>query len=177
MACRGELNRVGRPQLWIPLLCINVLLAVSHLGYLRLSDAGAAITLLHIPAILAGLLCGPLPGALVGLVFGLSSYLEFPPHDPVVTILPRVLVGVVAYLVFQAVQRTADQGSRLSLGAVAGALAGSLTNTLLVTILALLKRLYPVDQLMGMAFLHGSIEAVLAVIVSVPIVVALHHRS
>lgn len=157
-------------------MCINVLLAVSHLGYLRLSDAGAAITFMHIPAILAGMLCGPLPGALVGGVFGLSSYLEFPPHDPLVTILPRVLIGVAAALAFQGMQRTADQGSRLSLGAVAGALAGSLTNTGLVSILALVKRLYPPEQLLGMAFLHGSIEAVLAVIVSVPIVVALHHR-
>jgi len=167
---------VGRPELWIPLLCVNVLLAVSPFGYLRLSDAGSAITFLHIPALLAGMLCGALPGALVGLVFGISSFLMFPPHDALVTILPRMLIGVSAALVFQAVQQQADQGSRLSLGAVAGALAGSLTNTGLVTFLALLKRLYPPDQLLTMAALHGSIEAVLAVIVSVPIVVALHHR-
>lgn len=167
---------MGRPNIWIPLLCVNVLLAVTPLGYLRLDDAGSAVTFMHIPAILAGLLCGPLPGALVGLVFGLDSWMEFPPHDPLVTILPRVLIGVVAGLVFQAGQEKADQGSQLSVGAAAGALAGSLTNTGLVTLLALFKRLYPPDQLLKMALFHGTIEAVLAVIICVPVVVALRHR-
>ncbi len=167
---------MGRPAVWIPLLCINVLLAVSHLGYLRLSDAGAAITFMHIPALLAGMLCGPIAGGLVGFVFGFSSYLEFPPHDALVTILPRALIGVVASLVFSSVQRQADSGSRISLGAAAGALAGSLTNTGLVTVLALVKRLYPPDQLLTMAALHGTIEAALAVLIAVPVVVALHQR-
>ena len=157
-------------------MCVNVLLAVTPLGYLRLDDAGSAIAFMHIPAILAGLLCGPLAGALVGLVFGLDSWLEFAPHDPLVSIVPRVLIGVVASLVFHAGQEKADQGSQLTLGAAAGALAGSLTNTGLVTVLALIKRLYPPDQLVKMALFHGTIEAVLAVLICVPVVVALRHR-
>lgn len=66
------------------------------------TPAGNATTL-HIPAILGGILGGPIVGAVVGLTFGLFSFLRATLplfKDPLVAILPRLFIGVVAWAVY-----------------------------------------------------------------------------
>ena len=64
---------------------------------------------MHIPVIVGAIVEGPLVGGLIGLIFGLFSMFQAAtnPHpvsfvflNPVVSILPRVLIGVVTYYVY-----------------------------------------------------------------------------
>ena len=86
-------------------LCIAM--AFTPIGYIPLGPTKA--TIIHIPVIVAAILEGPLVGGIVGLIFGLSSILNalfFPTItsyvflNPLVSVLPRILVGLVAYYVF-----------------------------------------------------------------------------
>jgi len=86
-------------------LCI--VMALTPIGYIPIGPTKA--TIIHIPVIVAAILEGPLVGAIVGLIFGLSSILNallFPTVtsyvflNPLVSVVPRILVGLVAYLVF-----------------------------------------------------------------------------
>src|SRR3712207_9296530 len=63
---------------------------------------------MHIPAILGGAMEGPLVGLLTGAIFGFFSFLyaDVPIFkDPIVAILPRLLIGVVAWAVFVGLRR------------------------------------------------------------------------
>ena len=86
-------------------LCI--VMALTPIGYIPIGPTKA--TIIHIPVIVAAILEGPLVGSIVGLIFGLSSILNaliFPTvtsyvfFNPLVSVVPRILVGLVAYLVF-----------------------------------------------------------------------------
>jgi hypothetical protein len=55
------------------------------------------------------------------------------------------------------------------------ALAGSLTNTIGVTVLAVVRGAISFQDMAQVIFLHGGIEALLAVIVTMPVAVSLHH--
>ena len=97
---------------------------------------GLNVTLLALPATLAGVLGGPIAGAIVGAIFGTTSVvLATTPlfQNPVIAILPRVLVGPAAAAGLQVTKR---RGLPLALAA-AGAL-GAATNTGLVLVLATL---------------------------------------
>ncbi|MBI3929729.1 MAG: ECF transporter S component [Armatimonadetes bacterium] len=154
------------------LLLAVVALGVTKAGYLPVPGVGGAITLLHIPAIIAGIMEGPVGGAVVGTVFGLISVLTFPPNDWLVQLLPRMLIGPAAALVFRTVSQSAQGGARISLAAAAAALAGTLVNTLGVCLLAGLQGLFPPDQLVVMAAVHGTAEGMLAILVTVPVAVS-----
>ena len=92
-------------------------------------------TIMHIPAIVGGALEGPVVGALAGLIFGIFSFLyaDVPIFkDPIIAILPRVLIGVVAWAVFVSLRRWS-----VDLASVAAGLLGSLTNSAGVLLLGL----------------------------------------
>ncbi|MFC6171419.1 ECF transporter S component [Loigolactobacillus jiayinensis] len=132
------------------LLAILFLLYVTPLGFLQLGPF--AITTLHIPVIVGSIILGYKRGAFLGLVFGLLSLYRstvtmtptsfvFSPFVPVpgtghgnvlaivVSLLPRILVGITPALVFALLHKHKINRS-LSYG-LAG-LIGSLTNTVLV---------------------------------------------
>ena len=132
---------------------IVVMASVPFLGYIPLGFMNA--TIIHVPVIIGAILLGPKYGAFLGLVFGVTSVIRatITPNDTsfvfspfvsingfggngwslVIAIVPRVLIGVVAYYVFAAMMkffRDKKGGHTISLW-IAG-VAGSLTNTLLV---------------------------------------------
>lgn len=157
---------------------MTLILGISGTGYFLVPGIGGALTVMHVPAILAGILDGPLGGAVVGLAFGIFSQFYFEPHDWLVQIPPRILIGVVAALVFMAVRRHAEGGARTSLAAVLGAMCGSLTNTIGVSLLVAMRGYYRPDEVATMALLHGTVELVMAVVVTLPIAVwAWHDRD
>lgn len=129
------------------LVAIMIVLASTPLGYIPLPFMRA--TTLHIPVIVGACLLGPKVGALLGGLFGITSvviatvqpnitsfvftpFYSFSPEfhgswmSLVVAIAPRILIGVVAGLVFQGLMKVV-KSQALSL-AVAG-LAGAMTNT------------------------------------------------
>lgn len=133
------------------LMAIIVLLAlVPAIGYIPVGPIRA--TTIHIPVIIGAILLGPKRGALLGCVFGLTSLMTntlsptpasfvFSPFIPIpgteggsplallITFPPRILIGVVAGLVFWAFEK--HKGSR-TIACVLAGFAGSITNTILV---------------------------------------------
>lgn len=84
-------------------------------GFIPVPTPAGRATTMHIPVILAGTLEGPVVGALVGFLFGLFSYIRNlmgPANpvaavmfaDPLVTFLPRILIGIVAHYAFRLVK-------------------------------------------------------------------------
>lgn len=152
-----------------------LIMAVTHTGNLPVPGSGRSITVMHIPVILGAVLSGPMVGALLGLIFGISNCMDFPPNDWTVQVIPRVMIGLVASVVFLSAKHYAGRESRATVGAAMAALAGSLTNTLGVTMIAAAKGYFSIQDMVGVAFLHGGIEALLAVIITLPVAVSIHH--
>ena len=124
-------------------------------------------TIMHIPAIVGGVLEGPVVGILAGLIFGIFSFLyaESPVFaNPLVAILPRLLIGVVAWAVFVALRRFS-----VDLASVAAGLLGSLANTVGVLTLAVLFGLLPLS-IVPVILPQAIAEAVLAAVVTVVVV-------
>ena len=124
-------------------------------------------TIMHIPAIVGGALEGPVVGLLVGLIFGVFSFLNADNPvflNPVVAILPRLFIGVVAWAVFVGLRRWS-----LDLASAVAGILGSLTNTVGVLGLAVLFGLLPV-ALIPAIIPQAVAEAILAAVVTVVIV-------
>ena len=124
-------------------------------------------TIMHIPAIVGGVLEGPVVGILAGLIFGIFSFLyaESPVFaNPLVAILPRLLIGVVAWAVFVGLRRFS-----VDLASVAAGLLGSLANTVGVVGLAVLFKLLPLS-IVPVILPQAIAEAVLAAVVTVVVV-------
>ena len=124
-------------------------------------------TIMHIPAIVGGVLEGPVVGILAGLIFGIFSFLyaESPVFaNPIVAILPRLLIGVVAWAVFVGLRRFS-----VDLASVAAGLLGSLANTVGVLGLAVLFGLLPLS-IVPVILPQAIAEAVLAAVVTVVVV-------
>ena len=152
---------------------VALFLGATRLGFIPvpIPFIGNA-TIMHIPAILGGALEGPVVGLLTGAVFGIFSFLyaDVPLFkDPIVAILPRLLIGVVAWAVFVALRRWS-----IDLASVAAGLLGSLTNSVGVLGLGLLLPLGPQSYLtppIVVASIPQVIaEAILAAVVTVILV-------
>lgn len=154
---------------------IAVVLGWTHWGFIPWFG-GAALTIMHVPAIIAGIIIGPFSGAAVGLVFGLFSMLQAAlaptgPADvwfanPLLAIIPRLFIGPAAWLVYQALKRSPAVALALS-GAV-----GSLTNTgLVLGVIGMLGYL-PWAALGGIAIANGLPEMVASAIITSAVVAA-----
>ena len=90
------------------LAAITLLLALTPVGFIPVPTPAGSATIAHIPAIIAGILEGPLVGLIVSLSFGVASFLSplVPVKDPLVIVLPRLLIGVVAAWVYQGLRRS-----------------------------------------------------------------------
>ena len=171
-------------------IAIEFVLILTPLGYVPIGVVRA--TTLHIPVILAGIMLGVKEGAIVGLVFGLSSLLTntFTPSPAsflfspfytggnlgslFISIVPRILIGVSSALVYRNLRKTNNFISKLSVPI--SALVGSFTNTTLVLlgIYIFFKDAYAaykgvaasavVGLLLGQLSVNGVLEALVAVV-------------
>lgn len=118
---------------------------VPFFGYIPI--LGLSLTTIHVTVIVAAVVLGPKDGAIVGAAWGLIDWLRafIAPTsalaplvftNPLVSVVPRILIGVVAGWVFIALKKRVSTPLSLTLAGV----AGSLTNTLLV--LGLIGTLY-----------------------------------
>jgi uncharacterized membrane protein len=146
---------------------ITVLLVITPLGLVPWFS-GASLTVMQVPVIIAAILEGPIAGLIVGAIFGISSLLRaavapngvFDPIfvNPVVSILPRLLIGPVSYLVYK-VLKGKESAPRIGAAAILASVAGCLTNTCLV--LPLLKLFADLAHIAGLTWLVvGSIAVV-----------------
>ena len=126
-----------------------VMTLVPFLGFIPLGAVN--ITTLHIPTILAGILLGTKGGALVGMSFGLMSFVNatirpgllsfmFSPFAPapagfngnplslIVAFLPRIMLGIFAALIYQFMKQ---KQWKVPVATIAAAVAATL-HTLMV---------------------------------------------
>lgn len=151
-------------------------------------------TIVHIPAVITGMVVGPFAGFIVGTAMGVESLIHAvtrPPSplaplffNPIVSILPRMFIGVVAYYVYAGLKKALEKwkaGEPVSI--FIGAAAGSLTNT--VGVLSALYFVYAaqVEEILQtvtaksfvllVATTNGLAEMIVSGIISVPVVMAL----
>lgn len=122
---------------------LTVVLSVTHLGLIPFVS-GAAITILQIPVIIATLLEGPFVGLGVGAIFGVSSLIQAAMNptgvldpffvNPFVSVLPRMLIAVVTFLVYKGLQsfNKKDQPVVKTVFAGFASFFGSMANTVFV---------------------------------------------
>jgi uncharacterized membrane protein len=142
---------------------IIIMTFVPNVGYINLVVIKA--TLLHVPVIVGSIVLGPKKGAILGAVFGITSIINntfnpsllsfaFSPFyslgdvggngfSLVISLVPRILVGIVPFYVYQGVLKlfsmlTLKKASRSKSGIAKtfaiplACILGSFTNTILV---------------------------------------------
>ena len=120
---------------------ILLLMAFTPLGFIKL-PTGLSITIIGIPVIIGAITLGPVGGAILGAVFGLTSFAQAFGADVFGTILlginptglfitcmiPRVFMGWLTGLIYQGVKRI-DKSKLFSY--IIASVVGSLLNTIL----------------------------------------------
>ena len=157
------------------LSAITIFLGITHLGFIPF--LGTSITIMHLSVIIGAVLAGPLVGTIIGALFGIFSLLQayMAPsgpgdlffRDPLVSILPRLFIGVVAWAVYRAV-KPLNEIVAIALAAV----AGTLTNTVLVLGMLVLRQYIPPTVAWVVALTNGPFELIAAVIITVAVVAA-----
>lgn len=168
---------------------IIVMLAIPGLGYIPLPFMNA--TLVHIPVIILAIVKGPKLGAVIGGVFGISSLLNalirpnitsFIFINPLVSVLPRILIGLITGLIAEALR---NKKWNYNLQNLIPAGIGSMVNT--IGVLGMIYILYAKDylQVTGkvgksafsvigyIAATHGVVEMIVSMIIATPIANAL----
>lgn len=106
---------------------IAILLGVTGLGMFPIPNLTGRATIMHVPVIIAAILEGPVVGGFTGLIFGVYSFLTptgAVPADPIVRILPRILIGVTSFYAYYIFRK------HKTFGFAVAAIVGTLTNTI-----------------------------------------------
>lgn len=171
------------------LSAISIFLGITGLGFIPLPTMRA--TIMHVPVIIGAIIEGSVVGALVGLVFGLfSMYQNFTAPgptsfifwNPIIAIIPRVLVGIVAYYVYRALY---SKIKKESISIAIASLLASFTNTAGVLSLAYLFYLEKYSAALGInpdtaavaiagiGITNGIPEAIVSSVICVPVIIAI----
>lgn len=158
------------------LSAVSIALFLTPFGYIPWI-AGASLTVMHVPAIIGAILEGPVVGALIGGIFGITSLAKAAtapqgPIDvfftnPLVSVLPRVLVGLCAWGVFSLLTKLNQK-----IALVAAGIAGSLVNSILVLGILVMLKAIPFQIAAGVFVANSLVEAVAAAILTIGVVSA-----
>ena len=166
----GQVLSVRRIVITGVLAAIAILLGVTRIGFIAVPNISGNATIMHVPAIIGGVLEGPLVGFLIGTIFGLYSFLQATSplfKNPIVAFVPRMLIGVTAALTYVSLRRSGNEILALAMAGV----VGTLTNTVLVLGLAVAFGLLPVAAIAGI-IPQAVAELVIAAIITVAVVAA-----
>lgn len=172
---------------------ITVVLSLTPLGYLPLGIFN--VTTMHIPVIIAAIIEGPIVGALVGLIFGVTSFIQhitapkpisFIFWNPLVSIVPRILIGVLSYYFFATMKKLLPQKKKITY-MLTGAF-GTFVNTFFVLGTAYVlyaQKLVETFQLkvgagaflVGIAVNNGIPEMIVSAFITVAVVSALRIKK
>lgn len=154
---------------------ISALLGWTRWGFIPWFS-GASLTIMHVPVIIGAVLEGPVVGVAVGFIFGGFSALQAAiaptgPTDviftnPLISVLPRLFIGPVAWLVWRALKRWEVPAL------IAAGIAGSLTNTVLVLGMIGLLGHAPWQALSAIALANGPLEAAASAVITLAVVAA-----
>ncbi len=165
----GGLN-VRRIVLSGVLGAIAIFLGVTRLGFIPVPTAAGNATIMHVPAIIGGVMEGWLVGGIIGTIFGLFSFLQATTplfKDPLVAILPRIFIGITAYFVYAALKKVNEYLALIVAGVV-----GTFTNTILVLGMAVVRGYIAAGVAVSIGVTQGIPEAIVAAIVVVAVVAA-----
>ncbi len=166
------------------LSAITIILSLTPLGFIPIPPINP--TIMHIPVIIGAILEGPLVGAMLGLIFGITSLykaiiqpniVSFAFINPLVSVLPRVIIGLTSYYVYS-ILKIKSQTIRIGIAAF----IGSITNTALV--LSALYLLYlqsyanafnintsaASKAILAVGITNGLPEAIVTVLISIPVI-------
>ena len=149
---------------------VAIFLGATRLGFVPVPTAAGNATIMHVPAIIGGIMEGPLVGAIIGTIFGLFSFLQATTplfKDPLVAVLPRIFIGVTTFLVYAPLKKANEY-----LALIVAAVVGTFTNTILVLGMAVLRGYIPGGVALGIGVTQGIPEAVVAAIISTAVVAA-----
>ena len=166
---RGSVFRLSVRQIVIAGILggIAIFLGYTRLGFIPVPNLAGNATIMHVPAILGGALEGPVVGTIVGGIFGIFSFIQAEVpffRDPLVSILPRLFIGVVAWAAFASLRNWS-----LDVAAAAAGVLGSMTNTVGVLGMAVLLGYLPLAAVVPI-IPQAIAEAILAAVVTVVVV-------
>lgn len=127
---------------------VIVLGSIQVLGFPPIPIPPGNATTLHIPVSIGSILGGPIVGAILGLIYGLFSFLQAVDpmfKDPLVSIVPRIFVGITPFFVYGALAK----GNKVAAAAAGGA-AGALTNSVLVITMLIVRGYLPAAIIAGL---------------------------
>lgn len=135
----------------------SVVLSMTPIGYIPIPMLGVNATTMHIPVIIGAIIGGPMVGTLIGLIFGVSSFIRVGSPffaDPLISILPRLFIGVMSYYTYKAFKHS-----------IPAAIVGTLTNTVGVISMAYLRGYLPVSVAASVAAINGTTEAIISSVI------------
>ena len=131
------------------LSAISIIMSLTPIGYIPINPV-MSLTIMHIPVIIGAIVEGPLVGMIIGFVFGMTSLLKaltspsvtnFISLNPLVSVIPRMLIGLVSYYAYVFISNIMDKmvskksdkdikssKFKISPAAITG-IIGTLTNT------------------------------------------------
>ena len=177
----SELTTIGM------LSAICVVLGLTGYGFIPLP--GAKATIMHIPVIIGSIIGGPMVGMTIGLIFGVFSIMQnittpnilsFAFINPLVSVLPRVLIGLTSYYVYKLSYIKKDS-VRIGLATVVGSLTNTFGVLTMVYVLyaakfAASKGIDPsiaAKTIYGIAIINGVPEAIIATVITIPVILAI----
>lgn len=171
------------------LSAISIFLGLTGLGFIPIPPVKA--TIMHIPVIIGAIVEGPIVGALVGLVFGLfSMYQNFTAPgpasfifwNPIIALVPRILIGIVAYYVYTIIKnKIKNQSVSIAIASICATLINTI-GVLGLTYVFYLERYSAIlginPKTAGVAIAtigatNGIPEAVVSAVISVPVIIAM----
>ena len=134
-----SMSKVHKITLTAILMAIILLMQYTPLGYLHAGPV--EITFITIPVVIGAIVLGPWYGAFLGALFGITSFAQcfsssvfgaaLLAIDPIATffccMVPRILIGIVAGLLFRGLRKVDHTGI---VSFVITSVAGALTNTI-----------------------------------------------
>ena len=179
----GKVNSVNRSFMSVRqlstaglLVGITIFLGISGYGFIPLFAVNA--TILHIPTIIGAMAAGPKVGAMTGFFFGMFSFI--PLYALIICVVPRVAIGWIAWKLFRILP------GKLAVRAGGAAVITTFLHTVMFLSLFYLlvgvpfaqhQGVSPVavaEMLAGIAGANGIPEAIVAGVITAPIISALY---
>ena len=174
----AERNKVLNLVITALMGAITVVLGWTHWGFIPWFG-GVALTIMHVPVIIAAVIVGPTSGLIVGLIFGVFSMLQAAvaptgPADvwftnPLLSVLPRLFIGPIAWLAGTALKRWQ------TVALFTAGVVGSLTNTVLVLGMIGVLGYLPWAALGGIVLVNGLPEALVSALITTAVIAAYWH--
>ncbi len=159
------------------LSALSIVLSLTPLGYIPWFS-GATLSVLAVPAIIGALVGGPVVGTFVGAVFGLTSMVQAATNpargpidmffvNPLISVLPRLAIGVMAWLAF-----SLFRGKHTPAAAAVAGVVGALANSVFTLGALVLAGAIPLAVALTVLVSNGLLEAAAAGILTCAVVSA-----